>query len=149
MFNKLFNLSKYMNSSGADLWAHWKLPKASEGAYITGLKLNNSLRPNQLVSFIPHEGRQVKYKFNILRFYYCGPTVYSYSHLGHARTYIYLDIIKRLLRDYFKYDLFVQYEYPSLDSDEHHRYRGQNHQRCQPRRRRLFRVHQKMGEGLL
>lgn len=60
MFNKLINLSKCMNSSGGDLWAHWKLPNASQGAYVTGLKLNNSLRPNQLVPFIPQEGRQVK-----------------------------------------------------------------------------------------
>ncbi|MFZ8855174.1 MAG: class I tRNA ligase family protein, partial [Thermofilaceae archaeon] len=30
--------------------------------------------------------------------YVCGPTVYDYSHLGHARTYAAFDVIKRYLR---------------------------------------------------
>lgn len=29
--------------------------------------------------------------------YICGPTVYSYSHIGHARTYITYDIIRRII----------------------------------------------------
>ena len=40
--------------------------------------------------------------------YSCGPTVYDKSHLGHARTYIAFDIQRRLLEDYFGYNvLFV------------------------------------------
>jgi cysteinyl-tRNA synthetase len=35
----------------------------------------------------------------------CGPTVYDHSHLGHARTYIGFDTIKKIMRDYFKYDI--------------------------------------------
>jgi len=52
------------------------------------------------VEFIPEEGKTI-------RWYMCGPTVYSHSHLGHARTYLGFDIIKKLLRDYFKYDVIV------------------------------------------
>ena len=33
-----------------------------------------------------------------LRVFVCGPTVYDYAHLGHARTYIALDIMARYLR---------------------------------------------------
>lgn len=40
--------------------------------------------------------------------YVCGPTVYDYSHIGHAKTYIGFDIIVRYLR-YLGYDvLYVQ-----------------------------------------
>eukprot|EP00501_MAST-03F_sp_TOSAG23-6_P000713 GSMAST32.ASY1.ANO1.741.1 assembled CDS len=38
----------------------------------------------------------------ILRWYNCGPTVYDSAHLGHARTYVCLDIMQRILRDYFR-----------------------------------------------
>lgn len=51
---------------------------------------------------MPIEGKKVK-------LYNCGPTVYSHSHLGHARTYISADIVLRILRKYFNYDVhFVQ-----------------------------------------
>ncbi len=33
--------------------------------------------------------------------YACGPTVYDHSHLGHARSYVSTDIIRRIMRDYF------------------------------------------------
>lgn len=33
-----------------------------------------------------------------VRLFVCGPTVYDYSHLGHAKTYIQLDILARVLR---------------------------------------------------
>ena len=37
-----------------------------------------------------------------LTWYSCGPTVYDVSHLGHARTYVAIDIMLRILTDYFK-----------------------------------------------
>lgn len=36
-----------------------------------------------------------------LKWYVCGPTVYDVSHIGHARTYICTDYIRRILTDYF------------------------------------------------
>ena len=49
--------------------------------------------------FVPIKGgRQVSW-------YSCGPTVYDASHMGHARSYISFDIIRRVLTDYFKYDI--------------------------------------------
>jgi cysteinyl-tRNA synthetase len=36
--------------------------------------------------------------------YSCGPTVYDYAHIGHIRTYIFVDILKRVLR-YLDYNL--------------------------------------------
>lgn len=41
--------------------------------------------------------------------YCCGPTVYNHSHMGHARNYVCSDICRRILRDYFGYNVcFVQ-----------------------------------------
>lgn len=39
----------------------------------------------------------------VIRWYNCGPTVYDSSHMGHARSYISLDIIRRILSFVFKY----------------------------------------------
>ncbi|KAJ8599745.1 hypothetical protein CTAYLR_003427 [Chrysophaeum taylorii] len=37
--------------------------------------------------------------------YVCGPTVYDAAHLGHARTYIQFDVVRRILRDVLGYDV--------------------------------------------
>ena len=64
--------------------------------------------------FTPLEGNRVTT-------YMCGPTVYDYTHMGHARTYIMFDVIRRLLRDYFHYDLFVSLrKLNTSDGHEHH-----------------------------
>jgi cysteinyl-tRNA synthetase len=31
----------------------------------------------------------------VVRMYVCGPTVYDYSHVGHARTYVTFDVVRR------------------------------------------------------
>lgn len=64
------------------------------------LKINNVLT-RQKEEFVPlHHGR--------VNMYVCGPTVYDYSHIGHAKTYIGFDVVVRYLR-YLGYDvLYVQ-----------------------------------------
>ncbi|KAL4925600.1 tRNA synthetases class I (C) catalytic domain-containing protein [Aspergillus undulatus] len=37
--------------------------------------------------------------------YACGPTVYDDAHLGHARNYVSTDILRRIMKDYFKFDV--------------------------------------------
>ena len=54
------------------------------------LKLYNTLTRKKQV-FKPRKGK----KANI---FVCGPTVYDYSHLGHARTYIVFDMIVKYLK---------------------------------------------------
>lgn len=34
----------------------------------------------------------------IVRMYSCGPTVYDYAHLGHFRAYVFVDVLKRVLK---------------------------------------------------
>lgn len=53
---------------------------------------------------------------NKINWYVCGPTVYDYSHIGHARTYILFDTIRRILEDYFQID--VKYVMNITDIDD-------------------------------
>lgn len=62
------------------------------------LKVHNSLQPGPPVPFVPIEKGKISW-------YVCGPTVYDHSHLGHARNYVATDIIRRILRDYFGFDI--------------------------------------------
>jgi len=41
-------------------------------------------------SFVPLEGNEA-------RIYSCGPTVYNYAHIGNLRTYVFMDILRRVL----------------------------------------------------
>ena len=42
-----------------------------------------------------------KKRLTELTWYSCGPTVYDQAHIGHARTYVCTDIIRRILEDHF------------------------------------------------
>jgi cysteinyl-tRNA synthetase len=55
---------------------------------------------NQKDLFVPH-----KLDKNLVTWYMCGPTVYDHSHLGHAKTYICFDILRRIMTDYFGYNV--------------------------------------------
>ncbi len=55
------------------------------------LKLYNTLSKKKEV-FRPRKGKRVN-------FFVCGPTVYDFSHIGHARTYIIFDVIVKCLRE--------------------------------------------------
>lgn len=79
----------------------WSPPRASSSS--SPLLLHNSLTRNK-TPFIPVDptGRKVNW-------YCCGPTVYDAGHLGHARNYLTTDVLRRVMRDYFGYEVvFVQ-----------------------------------------
>ncbi|KAA8492183.1 Cysteine--tRNA ligase, cytoplasmic [Porphyridium purpureum] len=50
-----------------------------------------------------------------LTWYICGPTVYDVSHIGHARNYVSFDLIRRILEDYFNYDIVYQMNITDID----------------------------------
>ncbi len=54
------------------------------------MKIYNTYTKNK-EEFEPIEDKKVK-------IYSCGPTVYSYAHIGNMRTYIFMDILRRVLK---------------------------------------------------
>uniref|UniRef100_A0A1B6DJE6 Cysteine--tRNA ligase, cytoplasmic n=1 Tax=Clastoptera arizonana TaxID=38151 RepID=A0A1B6DJE6_9HEMI len=82
----------------------WSVEKSDSPA---ALKLYNSLTRQKEV-FIPRNGRQVMW-------YSCGPTVYDASHMGHARSYISFDILRRVLSDYFGYNVLYVMNITDID----------------------------------
>jgi cysteinyl-tRNA synthetase len=47
--------------------------------------------------------------------YTCGPTVYDHSHMGHARAYLTFDIIRRIMEDYFNYQILYHSNITDID----------------------------------
>ncbi|VEL15905.1 unnamed protein product [Protopolystoma xenopodis] len=92
----------------------WKMPEPINPILLPPLKLHNSLSSKKAFfyreeQFVPLNGKHVEW-------YSCGPTVYDVSHMGHARTYISFDIIRRVLVDYFRFD--VNYVMNITDIDD-------------------------------
>lgn len=54
-------------------------------------------------------------KGKTVRWYMCGPTVYDLSHMGHARTYICFDSLRKIMRDYFGYNVIMQVNITDID----------------------------------
>lgn len=82
----------------------WTCPPApAAGVSLPPLKIYNSLTRKK-ETFVPIDpgGKKVTW-------YCCGPTVYDAGHLGHARNYVTTDVLRRIMRDYFGFDVkFVQ-----------------------------------------
>ena len=70
------------------------------------LKLYNTMTRRKEI-FKPRQGNRVK-------LFVCGPTVYDYSHIGHARTYISFDVIVRYLK-YCGFTVFYLQNITDLD----------------------------------
>ena len=71
------------------------------------IKVYNSLTRTK-VPFVPINPKRVLW-------YSCGPTVYDVSHMGHARTYLSQDIIIRILREYFGYNVIFVMNITDID----------------------------------
>jgi cysteinyl-tRNA synthetase len=84
---------------------HWEAPTSD--VPVPELRVYNSLT-RQKEPFKPNNGRRVLW-------YSCGPTVYDASHMGHARSYITFDILRRVLQGYFKYDVFYVMNITDID----------------------------------
>ena len=70
------------------------------------LKLYNTLTRKKEI-FRPRKNKKAD-------FFVCGPTVYDFSHIGHARTYIAFDVISKYLREK-GYDVFYLQNITDVD----------------------------------
>jgi cysteinyl-tRNA synthetase len=99
------------NGSGGGHSHHhpWSIPEIDTSSPIASghLLLLNTLTGTK-VPFVPMHARHVKW-------YTCGPTVYDSSHIGHARTYLSLDIMRRIMSDYFHYNVLYQINTTDID----------------------------------
>ncbi|KAL8932181.1 MAG: hypothetical protein Q9216_006935 [Gyalolechia sp. 2 TL-2023] len=89
----------------------WQAPtEPSHDIQLPPLKIWNSLTRSK-TPFIPIDSKNRR-----VTWYVCGPTVYDDAHLGHARNYVSTDIIRRIMKDYFKFD--VQFVMNITDVDD-------------------------------
>jgi len=86
----------------------WQAPSSEFLTHNVGLKIMNSLTRAK-DPFVTIDGSKQ------LRWYMCGPTVYAPSHMGHARTYLGFDIIRRILQDFFGYDVTLIMNITDID----------------------------------
>ncbi|XP_037825243.1 probable cysteine--tRNA ligase, mitochondrial [Lucilia sericata] len=73
----------------------------------TGIRIYNCAARRQVPLILPNE--------NFLTWYTCGPTVYDSSHLGHASCYVKLDIIQRILRQHFNFNIVSAMNITDID----------------------------------
>ena len=83
----------------------WRVPVSSKP--VPRLVVRNSLTETK-EPLIPADG-------NTVRMYVCGPTVYSVSHMGHARTFLCFDILRRILEKYFRFNVLYQLNITDID----------------------------------
>ncbi|KAF7985093.1 hypothetical protein HWV62_8979 [Athelia sp. TMB] len=84
---------------------HWSIPERQAEQPV--LKVYNSLTRSK-TEFVPRNGNHVKW-------YNCGPTVYDASHMGHARNYVTQDVLRRIMTDYFGYDVHFVMNITDID----------------------------------
>ena len=71
-------------------------------------RVNNSLT-GEKEEFVPLEGADK------VKWYTGGPTVYDACHMGHARAYLTMDILRRIMEDYFNFEVFLQVNVTDVD----------------------------------
>ena len=92
--------------------SNWEAPLAVEGGdavldVMYPLHVMNSLTRTK-TRFIPRNPAHITW-------YQCGPTVYAESHMGHARTYVSLDVIRRVMKEFLGYNLVLCQNITDID----------------------------------
>lgn len=75
--------------------------------YDTGIKVYNCVAKETVPLILRNK--------DFTTWYTCGPTVYDSAHIGHASCYVKLDIIQRILKNYFKINLITAMNITDVD----------------------------------
>jgi hypothetical protein len=89
-----------MAAAKAPIQREWFPPEGAGQPKPGGLSFYNSLL-DEKVLFVPSGGAASKQ----VSWYGCGPTVYDAAHVGHARNFVTFDILRRVMEDYFGYNI--------------------------------------------
>ena len=69
----------------------------------------------KVLNTITKKMETLEVKDNTIKWYACGPTVYDSPHIGHARTYIVFDTMRRVLEEYFGFDVIYVMNMTDID----------------------------------
>lgn len=111
--NKLHRMASSTSSNSpttepnTDSGYRWQVPTR------TGSKAQRRL--HVLNSFTRRKEPFVALHDKFVKWYSCGPTVYDVAHLGHARSYITFDIIRRIMHEYFGYHIYYVMNITDID----------------------------------
>lgn len=92
------NLLKYQRNHSS-----WIQPEGFD----TNINVYNSLTKQK--------DKLILQRKNVATWYVCGPTVYDSAHLGHARTNVQFDIIRRILTNIFEIDIIQVLNITDID----------------------------------
>lgn len=97
----------HSTSAAARKQPEWKAPEPTKKGSDESLSIYNTLTRTK-VPFVPLNSSRVSW-------YSCGPTVYNPAHMGHARNYVSIDINRRVVQDYFGYNVFFVQNVTDID----------------------------------
>ncbi|EEC50338.1 predicted protein [Phaeodactylum tricornutum CCAP 1055/1] len=117
----------------------WEKPTPAEVTHDPRLWITNSLT-RQKEHFLTMDGS------SRMVWYMCGPTVYAPSHMGHARTYLGFDIIRRILERHFGYHVTLVMNVTDIDDKIIERAAEQHVGHLQLARRYEAEFHQDMAD---
>lgn len=115
-----------LRSRCSAIFAFSRRLRCSEGAqscqgkeeYDTGIAVYDPVTRNKVPLTLDTE--------RVAKWYSCGPTVYDSSHIGHAFSYVRMDIIRRILSNFFGVNVVLVMGVTDIDDKIIHRAQQQN-----------------------
>ncbi|XP_055386851.1 probable cysteine--tRNA ligase, mitochondrial [Condylostylus longicornis] len=104
IFNSSFRIAFSNKNKRTFKNGSWIMPKCG---YDTGIKIYNCITKTKVPLILQSN--------KVTSWYTCGPTVYDSTHIGHASCYMKLDIIQRILKNYFNIEIVTAMNITDID----------------------------------